>query len=151
LTVYHLPACTPELNPAEGIWDHLKKSLGNPAVCSTAELAALARTRLKKMHPPWRLHQRQGSRRRHRTVHRQLERTLPSVRLDQDRRRHPHPRRTPSTRLGRVTRRRLQRGFGDRLVQCLLGEDRHLVPVADLDVVRRGLALAGFDQLLEAH
>ena len=42
-------------------------------------------------HPPRQLRQRQGSDHRHRTVHRRLERPLPPVRLDQDRRRAPQP------------------------------------------------------------
>ncbi|MFC5672228.1 IS630 family transposase, partial [Streptomyces incanus] len=35
--------------PTEGVWANLKNSLGNLAACTTDELAALARTRLKKM------------------------------------------------------------------------------------------------------
>ncbi|MEU6325229.1 hypothetical protein ABZ856_49225, partial [Streptomyces sp. NPDC047009] len=31
LTVFRFPACTPDLNPAEGVWAHLKNSLGNLA------------------------------------------------------------------------------------------------------------------------
>ncbi|WP_432825686.1 transposase [Dactylosporangium sp. CA-092794] len=49
LTVVQLPAYTPELNPAEGVWSHLKRGLGNLAACSTGQLAALVRTRLKRM------------------------------------------------------------------------------------------------------
>ncbi|MFE2024455.1 transposase [Streptomyces hygroscopicus] len=49
LTVFRFPSCTPDLNPAEGLWAHLKNSLGNLATCSIDELAALARTRLKQM------------------------------------------------------------------------------------------------------
>ncbi|MEV0694679.1 transposase [Streptomyces sp. NPDC050388] len=49
LTVFRLPAYTTELNPAEGVWANLKNTLGNLAACTTDELAALARTRLKKM------------------------------------------------------------------------------------------------------
>ena len=41
-------------------------------------------------HPPRHLHLRQGPHRRDRDLHRRLERTLPTVRLDQDRRRDPH-------------------------------------------------------------
>jgi hypothetical protein len=41
-------------------------------------------------HPAWHLHLGQGPHRRDRDLHRRLERTLPSVRLDQDRRRDPH-------------------------------------------------------------
>ncbi len=40
--------------------------------------------------PPRHLHQRQRPHRRHRDLHRRLERTLPAVHLDQDRRRNPH-------------------------------------------------------------
>jgi len=49
LTVFRLPPYTPDLNPAEGVWAHLKKSLANLAACTTRQLAAKARTRLKKM------------------------------------------------------------------------------------------------------
>lgn len=49
LTVFHFPSYAPDLNPAEGVWAHLKRSLGNLAPCSIDELAALARTRLKRM------------------------------------------------------------------------------------------------------
>ena len=44
-----LPAYTPELNPAEGVWSHLKRGLGNLAACTTDQLAAIVRTRLKSM------------------------------------------------------------------------------------------------------
>lgn len=43
------PTDAPDLNPAEGVWAHLKHSLGNLAACTTVELAALARTPLKRM------------------------------------------------------------------------------------------------------
>ncbi|WP_331768064.1 transposase [Embleya sp. NBC_00896] len=49
LTVFRFPTYAPDLNPAEGVWAHLKHSLGNLAACTTVELAALARTRLKRM------------------------------------------------------------------------------------------------------
>ncbi|MCX5233216.1 IS630 family transposase [Streptomyces sp. NBC_00233] len=49
LTVFRLPPYTPDLNPAEGVWAHLKKSLANLAACTIRQLAAKARTRLKKM------------------------------------------------------------------------------------------------------
>ena len=49
LTVYRLPTYAPELNPAEGIWSHLKRGLGNLAAHTTDELASLIKTRLKKM------------------------------------------------------------------------------------------------------
>ena len=46
LTAYRLPPYCPELNPDEGVWAHLKKSLGNLAAGTTDQLAALVRTRL---------------------------------------------------------------------------------------------------------
>ncbi|HET6355437.1 MAG TPA: transposase [Streptomyces sp.] len=49
LTVFRFPTYTPDLNPAEGVWAHLKKSLGNLAPCSIDDLAGLVRTRLKRM------------------------------------------------------------------------------------------------------
>jgi transposase len=49
LTVFRLPAYAPDLNPTEGVWAHLKKSLANLAPHTTDQLAAAARTRLKKM------------------------------------------------------------------------------------------------------
>ncbi|MFI1178164.1 transposase [Streptomyces sp. NPDC020799] len=49
LTVFRLPAYAPDLNPAEGVWAHLKKSLGNLAAGTTDQLAAHTRTRLKRM------------------------------------------------------------------------------------------------------
>jgi hypothetical protein len=57
-------------------------------------VAEPGRSLLRDHHPPGHpsrhLHQRQGSHRRHRDVHRRLERTLRTLRLDQDRRRNPH-------------------------------------------------------------
>lgn len=49
LSVLRCPSFTPDLNPAEGVWAHLRNSLGNLVPCSIDELAALARTRLKRM------------------------------------------------------------------------------------------------------
>jgi putative transposase len=49
LTVYRLPPYTPDLNPVEGVWAHLKHSLGNLAARSTDQLATVAKTRLKQM------------------------------------------------------------------------------------------------------
>ncbi len=62
LTVFRLPPYTPGLNPTEGVRAHLKKRLANLAACTIRQLAAKARTRLKKMQyrprPPQRLHPR---------------------------------------------------------------------------------------------
>jgi putative transposase len=49
LTVFRLPAYAPELNPTEGVWSHLKRGLANLAARSTDQLAALVRSRLKRM------------------------------------------------------------------------------------------------------
>jgi hypothetical protein len=49
LTVVQLPAYAPELNPAEGVWSHLKRGLGNLATGSIDQLAVLVRSRLKSM------------------------------------------------------------------------------------------------------
>jgi putative transposase len=47
LTVIQLPAHAPDLNPAEGVWAHMKNGLGNLAVSSADHLAAIVRNRLK--------------------------------------------------------------------------------------------------------
>lgn len=49
LTVFYLPAYSPMLNPVEGVWSVLKRSLGNLAPRGTDALAALAKTRLRCM------------------------------------------------------------------------------------------------------
>jgi putative transposase len=49
LTVYRLPPYAHELNPVELVWSHLKRSLANLAKRDISELAALVKTRLKKM------------------------------------------------------------------------------------------------------
>lgn len=49
LTVFRLPTYAPELNPAEMVWSHLKRGLGNLAPCTLDELAAIIRSRLKQL------------------------------------------------------------------------------------------------------
>lgn len=49
LTVFYLPPYTPTLNPVEGVWSALKRSVSNLTPHSTDALAALARTRLRRM------------------------------------------------------------------------------------------------------
>jgi hypothetical protein len=49
LTVYQLPQYAPELNPVEGVWSHLKRSLANLTKHNLDQLAALVKTRLKRM------------------------------------------------------------------------------------------------------
>ncbi|TRO55805.1 IS630 family transposase [Streptomyces sp. IB201691-2A2] len=47
LTVFLLPAYSPDLNPAEWVWAHVKRSLANLAVVALDRLEALVRNRLK--------------------------------------------------------------------------------------------------------
>jgi transposase len=47
LTVIRLPAYAPDLNPAEGVWSHLKRSIGNLAVRGVDHLQAIIKHRLK--------------------------------------------------------------------------------------------------------
>jgi hypothetical protein len=49
LTVVRLPACAPDLNPAEGVWANMKNGLGNLAVSRAGQLAAIVRNRLKRI------------------------------------------------------------------------------------------------------
>jgi transposase len=49
LTICQLPAYAPELNPAEAVWSHLKRSLASLAKRNLAQLTALVKTRLKRM------------------------------------------------------------------------------------------------------
>jgi hypothetical protein len=49
LTVFQLPAYAPELNPVEGIWSSMKRSLANLTKQGLDQLAALIKTRLKRM------------------------------------------------------------------------------------------------------
>jgi hypothetical protein len=49
LTVYQLPPYASELNPVEGVWSVLKRSLANLTKHNLGQLTALARTRLRRM------------------------------------------------------------------------------------------------------
>jgi len=49
LTVLQLPAYAPELNPVETLWAHVKNGLGNLAAGTVDELAAIVKTRLKRI------------------------------------------------------------------------------------------------------
>ena len=49
LTVYQLPPYAHELNPVEPVWSHLKRSLANLTKHNLGQLAALVKTRLKRM------------------------------------------------------------------------------------------------------
>ena len=49
LRVYWLPAYAPDLNPAEGIWSQLKRSMANFAAADQASLVRIIKRRLKKI------------------------------------------------------------------------------------------------------
>ena len=49
LHVVRLPAYAPDLNPTEGVWSHLKRSLGNLAVHGIDQLLAIVKNRLKQI------------------------------------------------------------------------------------------------------
>jgi transposase len=49
LTVFQLPAYAPELNPAEGVWSHLKRALGNLAARTLDQLAVTIKSHLKRI------------------------------------------------------------------------------------------------------
>ena len=49
LHVIRLPAYAPDLNPTEGVWSHLKRSLGNLAVRGVDQLLAIVKHRLKRI------------------------------------------------------------------------------------------------------
>ena len=48
LTVIQLPACAPDLNPAEGVWANMKNGLGNLSAGNAGQLAAIVKNRLKR-------------------------------------------------------------------------------------------------------
>jgi hypothetical protein len=49
VAVIQLPAYAPDLNPTEGVWSHIKRSLGNLAVTGVEHLAAVVKNRLKRV------------------------------------------------------------------------------------------------------
>jgi len=49
LTVFQLPAHAPELNPVEGVWSSMKRSLANLTKQGIDQLVVLIKTRLKRM------------------------------------------------------------------------------------------------------
>jgi putative transposase len=49
LRVYALPAYAPDLNPTEGVWSHVKRSLANLAAGNITTMARLVRNRLKRL------------------------------------------------------------------------------------------------------
>jgi putative transposase len=49
LTVFQLPPYASEMNPVEGVWSSLKRSLANLARHTIGQLTALIKTRLRQM------------------------------------------------------------------------------------------------------
>ncbi|MFI1726785.1 transposase [Streptomyces sp. NPDC020489] len=49
LAVFLLPAYSPDLNPVEWVWAHVRRSLANLAVVALDRLEALVRNRLKRL------------------------------------------------------------------------------------------------------
>jgi putative transposase len=49
LHVIRLPAYAPDLNPTEGVWSHLKRSIGNLTVHGLDDLQAIVKNRLKRI------------------------------------------------------------------------------------------------------
>ncbi len=49
LHVIRLPAYAPDLNPTEGVWSHLKRSIGNLAVRGVDDLQAIIKNRLNSI------------------------------------------------------------------------------------------------------
>ncbi|MFJ7063100.1 transposase [Streptomyces microflavus] len=49
LSVFLLPAYSPDLNPVEWVWAHVKRSLANLAVMALDRLETLVRNRLKRL------------------------------------------------------------------------------------------------------
>lgn len=47
--MFYLPAYAPVVNPVEGVWSALKRSLGNLAPRGTDPLTVLAKSRLRHM------------------------------------------------------------------------------------------------------
>ncbi|MFI0535299.1 transposase [Streptomyces scabiei] len=63
LTVVLLPGYAPELNPVEGLWAHIKRSLANLAARTLSELETLLRRRLSALWQRESLFGEQGLRR----------------------------------------------------------------------------------------
>ena len=70
LRIYRLPAYAPDLNPAEGIWSLLKRSIANFAAADVDSLIRIVKRKLKKIQ--YRPHPDQRLPRRHRPDNRTL-------------------------------------------------------------------------------
>ncbi|MFF7888392.1 transposase [Streptomyces sp. NPDC020794] len=49
LTVFHLPAYAPDLNPQEGIWSLVKREIGNLAAADLGQITRSVKRRLKRI------------------------------------------------------------------------------------------------------
>jgi transposase len=49
LTVFHLPAYAPDLNPQEGIWSLVKREIGNLAAADLGQITRAVKRRLKRI------------------------------------------------------------------------------------------------------
>jgi transposase len=49
LTVFHLPAYAPDLNPQEGIWSLVKRQIGNLAAADLGQITRAVKRRLKRI------------------------------------------------------------------------------------------------------
>jgi transposase len=49
LTVVHLPAYAPDLNPQEGIWSLVKREIGNLAAADLGQITRAVKRRLKRL------------------------------------------------------------------------------------------------------
>ncbi|MFF2923844.1 hypothetical protein ACFVTP_15805 [Streptomyces celluloflavus] len=49
MTVFHFPAHAPGLNPQEGIWPLVKRTVGNLAAANLDQLATAVKRSLKKL------------------------------------------------------------------------------------------------------
>ncbi|MEU9439800.1 transposase [Streptomyces sp. NPDC048304] len=49
LTVFHLPAYAPDLNPQEGIWSLVKREIGNLAAADLGQITRAVKRRLKRL------------------------------------------------------------------------------------------------------
>ncbi|MFE0683800.1 transposase [Streptomyces sp. NPDC058961] len=49
LTVFHLPAYAPDLNPQEGVWSLVKREIGNLAAADLTQITRAVKRRLKRI------------------------------------------------------------------------------------------------------
>ncbi|WP_411147075.1 transposase, partial [Streptomyces sp. x-80] len=49
LTVFHFPAYAPDLNPQEGVWSLVKRTIGNLAAANLDQMATAVKRSLKKI------------------------------------------------------------------------------------------------------